>query len=162
MLGNCVFAPKRKYFLTFWLDCPNLNKFGTDMASNKILNFEKFKWPGIKDQGNKWPWNVNLFPDGSNDIKQFIAKKKLKCDISRSCVTLAFDPRSFKLFWIKDFIICYVCAKFDEVLTVQSKVKKYFRFGAKTLFLKLQYLKNPCIKLYWNKLRHWSRVNDNF
>ena len=29
-------------------------------------------------------------------------------------------------------------------------------------FLKLQYLKDPFIKLYWNKLWQWSKVRDNF
>ena len=79
----------------------------------------------------------------SNLVTLEHSSKKLKFDISRSYVTLTFDPRSFKLFEIKDFVTYYVCAKFDKIWTIQSKVLKSFRFEAKTLFLKLQYLKKP-------------------
>ena len=70
------------------------------------------------------------------------SSRKLKFDISISYVTLTFDPRSFKPLTIEDCVAYYICAKFGEIWTIQSKVKKYFGFGAKTLFLKLLYLKN--------------------
>ena len=47
-------------------------------------------------------------------------------------------------------------------MSVPNFVKKYFCLGAKTLFWKLQYLKNPWLKLYWNMFWHWSWVRDNF
>ena len=76
------------------------------------------------------------------------SSKKLKFDISRSSVTLTFDPRSLKLFKVEDFVINYVFAKFGDIWTRQSKVKKYSILGQKSIFLKLQYFKDHCINLY--------------
>ena len=73
----------------------------------------------------------------SNLVSLKPSSKKLKFEISRSSVTLTFDPKSLKLFKVKDFVINYVCVKFGEIWTIQSKVIKCFSFGAKTLFSKI-------------------------
>ena len=50
------------------------------------------------------------------------SSKKLKFEFSRLYMTLTFDPSSFRLSRNQDFIICYVCAKFGQIWTIQSKV----------------------------------------
>ena len=52
----------------------------------------------------------------SNLVSFESSSKKLKFEISRSSVTLTFNPRTLKLFKVKDFVINYVCAKSSKKL----------------------------------------------
>ena len=89
----------------------------------------------------------------------------MKCVISRSHVTLTFDRRSFKRFKLKKILLLTTympsLVKFGQS---SQRLKNNLVLGQKHYFLALQYsyLTNPCIKLYWTELWHWSRVNDKF
>ena len=89
---------------------------------------------------------------------------KLTCDLwlSRLCMTLTFNPRSFKPFKIRDFVTFHVYCKFGKIWTIQLKVKKYFHFWTKTHFPKTSKSKNSFHQPLPYESMELSRVNGNF
>ena len=66
---------------------------------------------------------ITIFMSNLVMLEQSCSKLTYDLWLSRLCMTLTFNPRSFKPFKIKDFVTFHVCCKFGKIWTIQLKVK---------------------------------------